>query len=170
MKDLRADGARIIGLCGRSGSGKTTVSDIFRKFGVMPIDTDNVYRQLICPAGDGTPSSLVRKIADEFGDDVILPDGSLNRAVLASKVFGEGNSENLRRLNLITHEPILSRTAELAEEYIRDGARGVLVDAPALFESGFHEKCDVIICVSAPDDVLIRRIMARDSEIGRAHV
>ncbi len=156
-------GVKIIGLCGRSGSGKTTVCREFLKYGVMSVDTDKVYRELTAPMSDGTPSVLVRNISDEFGEEIISPDGSLNRKALANAVFGEGNAERLAVLNSITHKPILERTEEIIKEFAEDGAVGVLVDAPALFESGFDKKCHCILCVSAPDAVLIGRIVERDS-------
>ena len=152
----------IIGLCGRSGSGKTTVCKAFEAFGIRSVDTDAVYRELISPTPDGEPSELVRNIADCFGDGVMAADGSLDRRALAEAVFGEGKSENLALLNSLTHGPILARTEEIAAEYIADGATAVIVDAPALFESGFDKKCDAILCVTAPDDILAGRIIARD--------
>ena len=151
----------VIGLCGRSGSGKTTVCKAFEKYGVMSVDTDKVYRELTAPvAGEASP--LIRSIADAFGDCVVSADGNLDRRALAAAVFGDGNKEKLELLNSLTHKPILDRTEKMIAEYAADGAKGVIVDAPALFESGFHEKCDTILCVTAPDEVLIRRIIARD--------
>ena len=151
----------IIGLCGRSGSGKTTVCKAFEEYGIKSVDTDQVYRELTAP-NEGKPSALVQRIAENFGDCVISSDGTLDRRALAAEVFGGGNGERLKMLNSITHGPILERSTEFAEQYFSEGARGVIVDAPALFESGFDKKCDRIICVSAPDDVLVRRITARD--------
>jgi len=151
----------VIGLCGRSGSGKTTVCKAFEKYGVMSVDTDKVYRELTAPVA-GKASPLVRTVADAFGDGVVGSDGSLDRRALAAAVFGEGNKEKLELLNSITHKPILDRTDEMIVQFAAEGAVGVIVDAPALFESGFHEKCDVILCITAPDDVLVRRIVARD--------
>lgn len=153
----------IIGLCGRSGSGKTTVCNAFERLGVRAIDTDKVYSELVRPTDDGLPSRLVRDIAAEFGGNVIASDGSLNRTLLAAAVFGKGNEKRLKKLNSITHGPILERTLALIGEYEKDGARGVIVDAPALFESGFDSACDAIVCISAPEEVLLGRIMSRDS-------
>lgn len=154
---------RVIGICGRSGSGKTTVCRTFEKLGVMSIDTDHVYRELTRPDDSGMPSDLVRSIAREFGGLVIASDGSLNRVILSRAVFGDGNKDRLMTLNKITHKRILERTESMIFEFLREGASAVVVDAPALFESGFDEKCDAIICVSAPEKVLINRIMQRDS-------
>lgn len=153
----------IIGLCGRSGAGKTTVCSEFEKYGIMSIDTDRVYRRLTRPEEKGIPSALVRILADNFGEDVITPEGELNRRALAAKVFGEGNEERLALLNRLTHKAILDKTDEMIVEFFKSGAKGVIVDAPALFESGFHKKCHLIVCVTAPEDSLMRRIMKRDS-------
>ncbi len=163
MADIKSGKNKVIGLCGRSGSGKTTVCGAFEKLGVKSIDTDLVYRELTAPDSSGNPSELVCLIRERFGDEVVRPDGALDRRVLAGIVFGEDNEENLRDLNGITHERILSETERRTEEFFCNGARGVIVDAPALYESGFDKKCDVILCVSAPDDVLVRRITERDS-------
>lgn len=152
----------IIGLCGRSGAGKTTVCSEFEKLGIMAIDTDKVYRGLVSPKCDGAPSELVLKLSEAFGKDIIKRDGSLDRRVLAGYVFGEGNEEKLDTLNRLTHTPILDKTEELTEKYRTDGARGVIIDAPALFESGFDKKCDAVVCVTAPEDVLVHRIVNRD--------
>jgi len=149
-------------MCGRSGSGKTTVCAALEKYGIKSVDTDKVYRSLITPSAAGEVSPLLRRIGDRFGDDVILPDGTLDRRALSAKVFGEGNENNLRDLNRITHTAILTETEVILEGYFRDDAAGVVVDAPALFESGFHEKCDGTVCVTSPDDVAIKRIMTRD--------
>lgn len=154
---------RVIGLCGRSGAGKTTVCKAFEKYGIKSVDTDKVYRELTLPKEDGTPSALVSSLACEFGGGIVNTDGSLNRGKLAAIVFGNGNEERLCRLNGITHWQILARTEEIIKMYAAKGAKGVIVDAPALFESGFDKKCDLIICVSAPDEILENRIIKRDS-------
>ena len=66
---MRKDGGvfTVIGVCGQSGTGKTTVCAEFEKLGYRAIDTDKVYRELTRPDADGLPSELVRRIAHEFG-------------------------------------------------------------------------------------------------------
>lgn len=151
---------RVVGICGRSGSGKTTVCKEFEKLGARSIDTDRVYRDLTCADEDGMPSECVRLIAKEFGGKVVASDGSLNRALLARIVFGD--KEKLALLNSITHKRIMERTEAMIFEFLREGAECVLVDAAALFESGFDKKCDAVVCVSAPEDILVKRIVGRD--------
>lgn len=162
MNENLSDLGVVIGLCGRSGSGKTTVCKAFAESGIVSIDTDLVYREMTRPEDDGMPSELVRLIARELGGDVIAYDGTLDRAVLAAKVFGDGNENNLATLNSITHKHILEKTRDMIREYFKDGAKGVIVDAPALFESGFDSECDAIVCVVAPEEDLVHRIMERD--------
>ena len=82
--------------------------------------------------------------------------------MLAGAVFGRGERDRLLVLNSITHKSIIERTKELMDAYLGEGVRGVAVDAPALFESGFDSECDVIVCVTAPRELSVQRISERD--------
>ncbi len=155
---------KIIGLCGRSGSGKGFLCSLFRQAGVPSVDTDRVYHDMMkIPVTDDRAVCL-REITEYFGPGVLSEDGTLDRKKLAAVVFddsGEGR-EKLSELNRITHKYILGQTDRIIEEYEKEGFDAVLVDAPLLFESGYDAKCDHIIMADAPDSVLIRRIMKRD--------
>ena len=132
-----------IGLAGGSGSGKGTVCAFFEELGFKAIDTDAVYRDLTKPNGECI-SALVR----EFGDDVLGEDGSINRKALSSIVFfGEGNEYRRNRLHKITHDMILNRVRLMLDEFRKEGIAYAIVDAPLLFESGFHNECNLIISV-----------------------
>ena len=72
------------------------------------------------------------------------------------------DKEALSDLNTITHKHILTRTEEIASELYSDGAKIVLIDAPVLYESGFDAKCEAVVCVTAPEETVISRIMQRD--------
>ena len=149
-----------VGLCGRSGAGKGTVCLLFAALGIPSVDTDAVYRALTAPADE--PSPCIIALTDRFGPKVQLPDHSLNRAAMRKLVFGEGNEQNLADLNAISHRFILEQTRRLADEWFDRGASIVLLDAPVLYESGFDRFCDAVVCVTAPEEVLLTRIMARD--------
>ena len=153
----------LIGLCGRSGAGKGYVSALFSAFGIPAIDTDAVYRDLTGPSE--TLSPCMAALVERFGDAVRSPDGSLNRPVLRAMVFG-GDRESLGDLNRISHAFILEETLRRAEQLAKASHSLVLIDAPLLYESGFDRLCAAVVCVTAPEEVLIRRIMARDG-IGR---
>lgn len=151
---------KIIGLCGRSGSGKSVISSVFSEFGIPSIDTDAVYREITSGYINGELSDCMKALALEFGSDIIMKDGSLNRRRLATLVFTDRNK--LDALNHISHTFILSETDKLIKNLSVLGYKAVIVDAPLLFESGYYKKCDYIIMADAPEETLVSRIVARD--------
>ena len=148
---------KVIGLCGRSGSGKGYVSERFLQLGIPSIDTDKVYRDIL--GRDG--SECLSELKNEFGEGIIA-GGKLDRRALANIVFAKGNENKLERLNSISHKHILKETLSMIEEYSKKGMGAVIVDAPVLFESGFDSICDITLCVTAPDSVCVERICKRD--------
>ena len=153
----------LIGLCGRSGSGKGVVSSYFAEFGIPSVDTDKIYHEMTGPRPAGKKRTpCMERIVRRFGEEIENPDGSLNRKALAEIVFGEDGGEALSDLNGITHRAILSEAEERAAGLRKKGYPIVIIDAPLLFESGYDKKCDMIIAASAPVPVLTRRIADRD--------
>ncbi|MBR6807105.1 MAG: dephospho-CoA kinase [Clostridia bacterium] len=152
----------IIGLCGRSGSGKSFVSKLFSAEGIPSVDTDAVYREMTAAPVCGELSECMAELTGEFGTVILCEDMSLNRRALADIVFSEDGKDRLKKLNGITHRHILRETDRRISELGECGFWAVIVDAPLLFESGYHEKCDYIVAATAPDDVLIGRITRRD--------
>ena len=145
----------VIGLAGGSGSGKTTVSSLFAKHGILPINTDEIYHDLT-----SSPTPCLRSIVEEFGKGVLNECGTLDRKALGAIVFS--NPEKRGRLNTISHYYVLCAVRDVISAAERDGYFGVAVDAPLLFESGFDRECDYIAVVSADKDSRIARITARD--------
>lgn len=150
---------KVIGLCGRSGSGKGYVCERFLRRGIPCIDTDAIYRELTAAGEEMSP--LTAELAATFGSAVVRPDNSLDRKRLAGIVFGDDASA-LASLNRISHKHILARTDAILAEYGKQGKTVAVVDAPVLFESGYNSKCDMTVCVTAPEEKRIRRIMRRD--------
>lgn len=149
---------KVIGLCGSSGSGKGYVCAIFEEYNVKCIDTDQVYKDLTLPN-----APCVVELVGYFGKGIINADGSLNRGELARLVFQDEKSEqNRKALNEISHRHIRKKTEALIKEYEAFGYDATVVDAPVLFESGFDELCDATICVTAPADEKLERIIKRD--------
>ena len=149
----------ILGLCGSSGSGKGYTCQIFEKHGVKWIDTDRVYKDL---TGPGAPCT--NELKDFFGNTVINDDGSLNRKELSRIVFqGQNSLANREKLNEISHYHIRKETEALISKYANEGFKAVIIDAPVLFESGFDKMCSATICVTAPYELKVERIMARDA-------
>lgn len=150
---------KIIGLCGSSGSGKGYVSRTFLKFGVPAIDTDRVYSDITTKKG--TP--CLCELVNEFGKEILDANGELNKKALASIVFeGDGSRERLEKLNKIAHKHIKIDTERIIYEYKKEGKGAVIIDAPVLFESGFDKMCDFTVCVTAPYELKLERIISRD--------
>lgn len=146
-----------IGLTGPSGAGKGMIASLFAPHGILSIDTDKVYHDLLIP-----PSPCLDELAARFGQRIMNPDGTLNRKVLAAHVFAQGHEAELAELNRITHAYVLDMTRSICRELKAQGCVGVFVDAPLLFESGFDRECDTTLAVLADPDVRLARIMARD--------
>lgn len=147
-----------VGLAGGSGSGKGTVSNLFRDYGIKSINTDAVYHDLTSPGG-----ACIAPLVAEFGKDILNSDGSLNRPALFESVFSSDDMPDRKeKLQSITHGLILQKVRDILSKMEKSGVPAVLVDAPLLFESGFDRECDLIISVIADTDIRIRRIMCRD--------
>lgn len=150
---------KIIGLSGSSGSGKGYASQIFESLGIPCIDTDRLYREKTVKRG----TACLSELTEEFGETILDSVGELNRAALAKIVFeDDASGEKLKRLNEITHKYIKLDTAILIEKYKLQIAPAVIIDAPVLYESGFDKMCDFCICVTAPLETKIERIVSRD--------
>ena len=145
----------VIGLSGGSGSGKSTISTLFSRYNILPINTDEIYRNLTSSL---TPCLV--ELANEFGEDIITDDLELDRARLREIVFT--NREKHKRLNEISHRHVLNSVREMISSASNLGLAGVIVDAPMLFESGFDKECNYLIAVTAPVDMRVKRIKERD--------
>lgn len=152
---------RVIGLTGPSGAGKSTIAALFSGDGIPVIDADAVYHDLLIP-----PSACLNALADEFSAAILTPQGTLDRSALAALVFEDSDAGRARkaRLNTITHRFVIKETNRLIADYRASGMRAVVIDAPLLIEAGMHRDCDFNVCVLAPEEVRLRRLMARDKK------
>ncbi len=141
----------VVGITGSSGSGKSTVSQVFADNGFTHINLDAVSRD-VTTAG----SPCLGEIVAAFGDGILLSDGTLDRHALGEIVFGD--ESKLTTLNNITHKYILKAMDDLIAATDGD----ILIDAPLLFEADVNKKCDYCIGVIAHRDAQIKRISARD--------
>jgi len=146
---------KLIGLTGGIATGKSTVSKILAKAGLPIVDADQIAWQV---EGPNTPT--LAKIEAHFGPDAILPDGHLNRRWLGHRVFSD--PAELAALNAITSGPIQHAilTAIVAASQTQPVA--VILDIPLLFENGWEHICDQVVVVSAPTEVVLPRLMARN--------
>jgi len=141
----------LIGITGGIGSGKSAVTAYLRQKGERVICADEVAREVVLPGSRG--AAIVRR---QFGEDYFLPDGALDRAKLAQRVFAEPKS--LKRLNAILHPLIIAAIWEKAARL--DGR--VFIDAALLIETGMHKRTDYVWLVAADRETRIRRVMDRD--------
>ena len=141
----------VVGLTGGIGSGKSSIAKAFAALGIEVFNSDEQAKALIA-----TDAQVKERIIAAFGEEA-YHNGEYNRAYIAQIVFN--NSEKLAILNGIVH-PALA-------EYFKQWAKAqtspyVLKEAAILFESGSYKDCDYIITVTAPEEVRIARVMARD--------
>ncbi len=146
--------ARLIGLTGGIGTGKSKVSAMLRKLGAAVVDADEGARAVVEP---GTPG--LRAVAEEFGPGVVGPDGRLDRAALAEIVFKD--PERRARLNAITHPLVGAWAAERTAEAVGRGARIVVHDIPLLFENQRQGQFERVILVYAADEVAVSRLLRK---------
>lgn len=148
--------ARVIGLTGQSGAGKTTVSRVFSQNGFAVIDADIISREV---TEKGQP--CLTELSEAFGSDIVNSDGTLNRKRLGSIVFSD--REKLRQLNGIIYPYIIYRIISRIDELSEEGRELILLDAPTLFEANADDLCDLIISVTADESIRMSRIIARDN-------
>lgn len=146
---------RIVAVSGGIGSGKSSVTRVFASRGAVTADADAIARQILEP---GEPA--LSEVARAFGGDLLKEDGSLDRALLASRVFGgEGADERVARLNAITHPLIEAR----AWSILRGAPEGSLAvyDIPLLIEGDHADRFDAVVIVDAPIEERVKRLEGR---------
>ncbi len=138
-----------VGLTGGIGSGKSTVARRLQQLGALVIDADAVAREVVAP---GTPG--LAAIVDRFGEHMLLEDGSLNRAALASQVFG--NAEARRELEAMTHPLVQARTQEIITFAPQDQV--VVYDVPLLVENRLGVGYHLVMVVTAKPAIRLARL------------
>ena len=145
---------KIIGICGRSGSGKSTVSSILRNRGLPVLDCDQIYHELV-----NTPSECLNAIADHFGNNFIC-NNKLNRDALRTLVFQ--SPQKLYELNKSTHPFILEELKRRLDALASDSCQIAIIDAPLFFEAGLDCWCDLVCAVVSDENLELERICKRD--------
>lgn len=143
------------GITGGIGSGKTTVCGIFETLGVPVYDADAWAKWLI-----RHDAALRQDILGLFGPGAYLPDGEYNRALVAGIVFQQ--PDKLAALNAVVHPAVERHSRDWHDQQARAGHLYTLKEAALLVESGGHRHLDALVVVTAPEDLRIRRVMARD--------
>ncbi|SNR36983.1 dephospho-CoA kinase [Flavobacterium sp. ov086] len=144
--------AKVIGLTGGIGSGKTTIANYFAEMGVPVYIADDEAKKVM------KSENIVNEIKAIFGE-TLFENNILNRVKLAEIVFN--NTDQLAKLNAIVH-PAVKEDFEIwlskHKKY-----QYVVYEAAILFESGRYKDCDVIVTVTAPEEIRIERVLKRDN-------
>jgi dephospho-CoA kinase len=157
-----------VGLTGGLGSGKTTVAAMFQSLGAHVMEADDVARELMTP---GHP--VYDAIISHFGPDVVRADSSLDRHILADRVFRQNR---LTELSQIVHPPVIAAQQKWADElFAKDPDAVAIVESALIFEAdrqgsapGWRQRFDRIILVTAPVNLRIARYVNRMSRLPNA--
>lgn len=146
----------IIGLTGGIASGKSAAVNFIQERNIPVIDADKIAREIVAVGSD-----TLNEIVDEFGENVLYEDGSLNRKTLADIVFKD--ALKLERLNNITHKRIGFIVKDKLSEYERADENIVVIDAPLLIESGLSKLVDTIWVIDVDVETQIERVIGREN-------
>ncbi|KAA6455901.1 dephospho-CoA kinase [Acidobacteria bacterium AB60] len=158
-----------VGLTGGLGSGKSTVAGFLRDLGAYVVEADQLGRELMRPG-----HAVYEKIVQQFGNEVVCPDGELNRARLAELAFTGGR---LNELNAIVHPAVISAQQHWMDEvFARDTGAIAVVESALIFEverdarergesegvlADWRRRFDCIVLLTAPDETKIERFVNR---------
>ncbi|MEM6160386.1 dephospho-CoA kinase [Erwinia sp. P6884] len=141
-----------VALTGGIGSGKTTIANAFAARGIDLVDADVIARQVVEP---GQPA--LHAIRHKFGEEVILPDGTLNRATLRQRIFSAPEEKSW--LNALLH-PLIQ--AETQRQLAMTRSPWCLWVVPLLVENNLQHLANRVLVVDVDRDTQLSRTMARD--------
>ncbi len=141
----------IIALTGNFGSGKSTAAKIFQEFGFKILDSDQLVKDIYA-----SDSSVLSEMTHYFGKDILTPQGTLDKQLLAKRVFS--NKESLHWLENLVHPKLVQLINHLISQ--EPGSNWV-VEIPILFEKNLAIDFDLTICLSAQVDLQLSRLIKK---------
>ncbi|ANT57557.1 dephospho-CoA kinase [Bacillus sp. FSL R5-0820] len=145
----------VIGLTGGIASGKSTVSQMIKEKGIRVVDADIIAKEAV---SKGAPA--LHQIVQTFGEEVLLPNGELNRQQLGAIIFSD--EEKRKKLNAIVHPEVRKEMLKQRDEGVSNQETFVVLDIPLLFESKLEGLVDRIIVVYTTPDLQLSRLMNRN--------
>jgi dephospho-CoA kinase len=142
-----------IGLTGGIGCGKSYVAKLFRELGIPVYEADSAARRL-----QENDPQLIAAMKNLFGAEAYLENGKLNSKTIGAQVFAD--AEKMKQLNALVHPAVKTDFKNWINA--QHNVPFILKEAAILFESGTNEGLDAVIVVTAPENLRIRRVMARD--------
>lgn len=146
---------KTIGITGRSGCGKSSVTALLRQKGYPVVDGDELSRQIL---QKGSP--CLAQLAGAFGEDILDEEGNLRRRLLADRAFA--TPEGTETLTSITHPEIYRRMEAHRQAAAAAGHELYFIDGAVIVGTPFEALCQKLILVTAPFEESVRRICARD--------
>ncbi|KKK09317.1 dephospho-CoA kinase [Bacillus altitudinis] len=145
----------VIGLTGGIASGKSTVSQMIKEKGIRVVDADVIAKEAVSKG-----SAALHQIVQTFGEEVLLPNGELNRQQLGAIIFSD--EEKRKKLNAIVHPEVRKEMLEQRDEGVSNNETFVVLDIPLLFESKLEGLVDRIIVVYTTPELQLSRLMNRN--------
>jgi len=143
----------LVALTGGIASGKSTIARRLAEHGAVVVDADQLVRE-VQQAG----SPVLAAIAETFGERMLRPDGTLDRAALGGREFGDDAA--IAQLNRIVHPAVRAESARRFEEaFAADPDAVVVYDVPLLVEARVDDPWQLIVVAHAPEDVRLRRLV-----------
>ena len=144
----------VIGLTGGIGTGKTEVSRLLQGLGAKVIEADTVGHDAYLPHTDGW-----REVVAAFGEQVLAPDGTVDRGRLGALVFRDPQARD--RLNAILHPRMFRMMQERIQTLKSQGVQVIVVEAALLIEAGWTPLVEEVWVTVAPQEEVVRRLRGR---------
>ena len=144
----------VLGITGPIGSGKSTVSKIFKDKEILVLDADQISRDVTASEG-----AAIDEIEETFGPKAISSDRSLNRKYMADVVFKD--NRKLDQLSAIIHKHVFIVMDKVLEEQKKLKTKLVVLDVPIPVNKGFVDHCDQIWAVTCEDHIRLERLIGR---------
>jgi dephospho-CoA kinase len=147
---------KVLGLVGGVACGKSFVAECFRDLGALVLDGDRAGHEVL------NEPDVIAALRQRWGDSILTDDGSVNRRAVGEIVFALDGRDELRFLESISHPRIAARFRAAIDAARQAGnVPAVVLDAALLFDGGWDKLCDVVIFVSVPREMRLKRATAR---------
>ncbi len=144
----------ILGVTGCPGSGKSVLASVIAECGWTLVDADRLGKTVVEDDPD-----MLGELARIFGEDILGPDGRLDRRLLSRRAFATPDAT--RQLNRTVHPHLIRRLVEIICSH-RDAGRNAVVDCALIFEWDIGDRFDRVICVRAEERIRRNRLFQRD--------
>jgi len=145
----------IIGITGGIGSGKSTIANWVREKGYSVLSSDEIAKQEM-----SSNKELKNKLINEFGENIYLESGELNKSLLSDLIFDISNSQ-VKKINQIVHPYAIESIMKQLEELANCGNKRIFVESALMYESGMAEGYDYILTVFTEEEKVIERVQSR---------